>query len=111
MSEMEPGDVFDQDVVDAQGTTPSRRARVADGLGRAASRLHDRAEHTDGKTARLADSAGNALDSAERFVREFDPAEVVDAVGDYARRNPGKVLLGAVVVGFLAARTWQRRDS
>ncbi|MCC6927613.1 MAG: hypothetical protein IT359_01370 [Gemmatimonadaceae bacterium] len=87
----------------------TRRERLANGLARAASRLRDRSDRMDGRAADLAERAGNALDSAEDLVRDFDTDDIIDSVMRYARRRPGAVLLTGVAVGFLAAHSLRRR--
>jgi ElaB/YqjD/DUF883 family membrane-anchored ribosome-binding protein len=47
------------------------------------------------------------MGSAAEFLRDHDTRAMVEGVQNYVRKNPGKSLAVAAVVGFLAARAFR----
>ncbi len=89
----------------------ARREPLANGMASAAGSLHaggDRASQmgqdaTD-KASRLAHGTADKLQAGADFVRDHDMKDMMSSVEKYVRQNPGRSLLLAGVVGFLAAR-------
>lgn len=89
----------------------SSRQTVASGLGTAAVRLHDggnalatRAGHVGHMVHGAADSVAAAGD----YVRSHQAGEMWSDLTTTLRAHPGKSLLAAVAVGYLAGRALQR---
>ena len=84
------------------------RDAAASGLQKAASALHDRAEHLPGvdTVSNLAHDAANKLTATADYVREHDANRMMADVENLVKKNPGPSLLAAVVVGFLAGRAF-----
>ncbi|HVT39298.1 MAG TPA: hypothetical protein VHE78_09655 [Gemmatimonadaceae bacterium] len=55
-------------------------------------------------------STANALDGAAKYVRSHGASEIKADVEQLVKGNPGKSVLAAAAVGFLLARTLDRRD-
>lgn len=88
----------------ASGALHAGRLAVADGLDGAAARL-------SGGGDRVADAAHAAADKLEvsaSYVRKNNRGAILRDVQDIIKAHPGKVVLGAVVLGFLAGRTFRR---
>ena len=90
----------------AEQAINSRRQAAADGLSSAAEKLHARADNLPGveRVSELAHGAANKMGATAEFLRDHDTRTMVEGVQNYVRRNPGKSLAVAAVVGFLAAR-------
>lgn len=80
------------------------RGRAAQGLDSAAKSVHAGGE----RVAHAAHSAGDALSTSARYVRENDLRDMVDDMLDVVRDNPGPALLGAAALGFLIGRAMSR---
>jgi hypothetical protein len=85
-----------------------RRDTLATGIESAATALHARAETLPGgeKVARAAHAAAQSLENASDYVRDQDLRGMLTDVRQLVKRNPGAVLLTAVAVGFLLARSF-----
>jgi hypothetical protein len=91
-----------------EGTSNPRTA-VAGAIDSAADRLHDKADAmSGGRLATLTERTANALDATGRYVREFDTRDVMQDLGDVAKRHPGKSMLAAIALGFLFGRAITR---
>jgi ElaB/YqjD/DUF883 family membrane-anchored ribosome-binding protein len=90
----------------AEQAVESRRQAAADGLASAAEKLHERADKLPGgeKVQGLAHGTANKLEATADYLREHDTQAMVDGVMQFVRRNPGKSLAVAAVVGYMAAR-------
>jgi len=88
------------------------RAAVAGGLEEVADRVENAASNLGkGATAftnKAVDKAKDTLDSAVDYVRDYDVDAIVDNAKRYAKANPVQVLIGALVVGFVAGRMLRR---
>jgi ElaB/YqjD/DUF883 family membrane-anchored ribosome-binding protein len=82
------------------------RGVAADKLDNAALNLHERAE----QASELGHAAANKVGVTARYVREHGVKEVVSDVEELVRAHPGKSLLVAAAVGFLAARALRSND-
>ena len=103
-------DDADQSPADS-ATSTRRRDRVGDALGRTATRLHATADDLSGKVTRAVDSAADALDSTGQYVRDFDGKATLDDLTSVAKRPPGKALMAAAVLGFVAGRALRGSDT
>jgi hypothetical protein len=91
-----------RDIMDRQ------RASVASELDSIVKALHKTAgalkdEHQD-SFANYAERAADGLSKFARDMRDKDVGELVHRINDYARRQPGVFLGGAVATGFLLSR-------
>jgi len=87
----------------------SPRIGVAGAIDNAAERLHDRADAMrGGRMATITDRTADALDATGRYVREFDRRDVMQDVGDIAKRHRVKAMLAAIALGFLFGRAVTR---
>ncbi|HEY6507816.1 MAG TPA: hypothetical protein VIY56_07365 [Vicinamibacterales bacterium] len=89
----------------------ARRDSVASGLEGVAQGIHGSADAVAkaGRTVGgAAHEAADSLASAARYVRETRTKEMVAQVGALVRLHPGKTLLAAVAVGFVAGRAMRR---
>lgn len=94
---------------DASSGVSGARATVAGAIDSAADRLHDKADTMQhGRIATIADRTANALDATGRYVREFETRDVMEDLGNLAKRHPGKSMLAAVALGFLFGRALTR---
>jgi ElaB/YqjD/DUF883 family membrane-anchored ribosome-binding protein len=82
------------------------RGAAADKLDDAALNLHDRAE----QASELGHAAANRVGASARYIRDHGTKEIVADVEEIVRTHPGKSLLVAAVVGFLAARAFRSND-
>src|SRR5262244_2327993 len=83
------------------------RHRAADGLERLASRVRsmpDAQSPTAGQIARYRNGVAARLDSVATYVREADLPTVLRDAGQFARRRPEVLVVGAFLTGFLVAR-------
>jgi ElaB/YqjD/DUF883 family membrane-anchored ribosome-binding protein len=88
------------------------RAAVAGGIEEVAERVDQAASSlSQGAAAftnKAATKAKDTLDSAVDYVRDYDVDAMVDNAKRYAKANPIQVLIGALVVGFVAGRMLRR---
>lgn len=97
---------------DPGSSVSGTRATVAGAIDSAADRLHDKADAMHhGRIATIADRTANALDATGRYVREFEARDVMEDLGNLAKRHPGKSMLAAVALGFLFGRALTRPQS
>ena len=94
----------------ASAAIDDKREAFSRGLASAASTLHSKAEDLPGgeNVARAAHSAAEAMEQAADYVRGQDLKGMVSDVQQIVKRNPAIVLLGAVALGFLLARSFSR---
>ena len=88
------------------------RDATADGLDKAASALHAKAESLPGgeKVTGLAHATADQLTSTADYVRDHDANQMMADVETLVKNNPGRSLLAAAVIGFLAGRAFSRND-
>ena len=80
------------------------RIATADSLDSAASGIHAGGD----RVADLAHSAAGSLGASAKYVRKHDGRDMVSDIESLIKAHPGKALLGAAVLGFLAGRTFSR---
>ena len=80
------------------------RVATADGLDSAASSLNAGAD----RVTDLAHSTADSLGASAKYVRKHDSGAMVHDVESLIKAHPGKALLTAVVLGFLAGRAFSR---
>ena len=81
------------------------RTATADMLDGAAERIKSGGEHVDHAARATAD---RIADSAQ-YVRKNDATAMSTDLMVAVRKNPGRYMIGAVVLGFLAGRMMMRR--
>ena len=89
----------------------SGREAVARGFGRAADTLHDGGDTlaAQGTNAgNMAHGAADKMASAAKYVRAHKTADIWDDLTGLVRVHPGKSLLAALAVGYLAGLALQR---
>ena len=80
------------------------RIATADGLDSAASGLNAGAD----RVTDLAHSTADSLGASAKYVRKHDSRDMVHDVESLIKAHPGKALLTAAVLGFLAGRAISR---
>jgi hypothetical protein len=83
---------------------------VADLLSEAAYAIHDKSAgigHSD--ISNLGDRAASWLEHSAGYVREMEPQRLKSDVEDKIRRNPGRSLLIAGIVGLVLGSVLRRR--
>jgi hypothetical protein len=80
------------------------RIAIADGLDGAAARIGNGGDRVAG----AAHAAADKLEGSARYVRKNTGRAMLRDVQDIVKAHPGKFVLGAVVLGFLAGRTFRR---
>ena len=95
------------------GLTEGRR-RAADQIGEMGGALHRAGERLrdedQPKLAAAADSIGRQAERAADYLRERDGKAIARDVENLTRRRPGVALLGAFLLGVVAARIFGRRS-
>jgi ElaB/YqjD/DUF883 family membrane-anchored ribosome-binding protein len=76
------------------------RIAAADKLESAAETLHDRVN----RFGEIGHDTADRVDATARYIRKNGAKEMVSDVGELVKAHPGKALLVAAAVGFLAAR-------
>jgi len=88
----------------ASGALHNGRIAVADGLDGAAARLNDGGDRVAG----AAHDAADKLEVSANYVRKNNRGAMLRDMQDIVKAHPGKVVIGAVVLGFLAGRAFRR---
>ena len=99
--------VMDQVKQQASTRVNEQKARAAQGLGSVASAIRQASEHMRAENQTLAAYADKAVDQIQLFadrMRDKDPAEMVQDVERFARRNPAAFVGGAFFLGLGLAR-------
>jgi hypothetical protein len=86
----------------------ANRAATAGKLDTAASILHEKADAGARTVAAAAHTAADAMSSSAEYIRDHDTKAMVGDIQRLVKNNPGPMLLGAVVLGFLVARSYSR---
>jgi hypothetical protein len=93
-----------------QATTQvaSQQDRIAGSLSTLGSALHAASrqmrEQDEGQMAGYVEMAASQLDHVSGMLREQDIAQLIDATGQFARRQPALFLAAAFAVGFAGTR-------
>ena len=66
----------------------------------------DKSPDAGHQVANAGHSTADAISSGADYVRDHDARSMVADFQRLVKNNPGPVLLGAVIVGFLAARAF-----
>jgi ElaB/YqjD/DUF883 family membrane-anchored ribosome-binding protein len=87
------------------------RATVADKLQAAAQTLHQKAERSGRQTefSTFGHRAADWLERSANYVNEMEPQRLKSDIEDQVRRNPGRSLLIAGVVGLALGGLLRRR--
>lgn len=95
--------------VRASATKTARRAssRAADTIDDLDDDLHEVVDETRGRVGRAADRVSHAAHDLADNIRERD---LITDVQDFARRNPGVMLVGAVLAGVALSQLVRRSD-
>lgn len=98
--------LYDQVRHDVTGQARDQTQRAAHGLHGLAGELSQMADGTPqaGMAAGLARQAGERIDAAASWLEGREPADLLEEVRRYARRNPGTFLAACAVVGFVGGR-------
>ncbi len=80
------------------------RIATADALDGTVGDLHNKAD----RVSELGHEGAAKVGVAARYIREHGTADVLSDVKELTRAHPGKALLSAVAVGFIAARLLRR---
>lgn len=102
-----PVGVMDQVKQQASTRVNEQKARAAEGLGSVANAIRQASEHMRTENQTLAAYADRAVDQIQLFadrVRDKDPAEMVQDVERFARRNPTAFVGAAFLLGLGLAR-------
>jgi hypothetical protein len=107
----------DRDLLREQGYAEERgltfdriKFAVADLLSEAADAIHEKSAgigHSD--ISNLGDRAAGWLEHSAGYVREMEPQRLKSDIEDKVRRNPGRSLIIAGVVGLVLGRVLRRR--
>lgn len=93
---------------DVSGQAGTQQSRAAEGMRGLAGELNQMADGTKdgegGMATGLAQQAAQRLDDVAGWLEDREPADLLEDVRRYARRNPGTFLAAAAVVGFLGGR-------
>jgi hypothetical protein len=79
------------------------RSAVADGLDAAASRVSAGGEHVNDAARATAGKMGNSA----RWLRDTSPGDMVSDFEAMVKKHPGRTVVGAIVLGFLAGRMFR----
>jgi hypothetical protein len=84
-----------------------QRENAAEGLDRAASTMHDRAESVPGgpRLVNMTHSIADGMGSTASYLREHDVGTMGNDVVDICRRYPKQSLVAALAIGFLIGRS------
>jgi hypothetical protein len=99
--------VMDQVKQQANSRVNEQKARAAEGLGTVASAIRQASEHLRTENQTLASYADTAVDQIQLFadrMRDKEPAEMIDDLERFARRNPTAFIGGAFLLGIGLAR-------
>lgn len=98
--------LYQQVLQDVTGQARDQQQRAAGGLHGLAGELQQMADGTDegGMAAGLARQAAERVDTVAGWLENREPADVLEEVRRYARRNPGTFLAACAAVGFIGGR-------
>lgn len=91
----------------ASKTAGTARRRAADTIETLDDDLHEVADDARGRVGRAADRVSHAAHDLADNIRDRD---MVTDVQDFARRNPGVMLIGAVLAGVALSQLVRRSD-
>ena len=87
-----------------------QRQNAAEGLGRVASTLHEKASDVPGgpKLVNFTHSIANGMESTAGYLREHDLSKMGEDLMNVCRKHPTQSLLAALAFGFLLGRSARR---
>jgi hypothetical protein len=87
-----------------------QRENAAEGLGRVASSIHDKADRVPGgpKIVNFTHSIADGMESTATYLREHDFSKMGEDVMTICRKYPTQSLVAALAVGFLLGRSARR---
>jgi hypothetical protein len=91
----------------------SQAARLADGMRAASRELASMADHSEQPDSGVAEVARQLAGEVGRVASRIDHGgldDTLDSIRAYARRSPGRFLLGAAVLGFASGRLMRNVD-
>ncbi|HTV02970.1 MAG TPA: hypothetical protein VMF13_20655 [Luteitalea sp.] len=106
--------VMDQVKQQASTRVNEQKDRAAQGLGSVASAIRQASEHLRTENETLAAYADTAVDQIQYFadrMRDKQPAEMMQDLEQFARRNPAAFIGGAFLLGVGLARFLKSSDS
>jgi len=88
------------------------RDAAANGLDKAATSLHDKAETLPGgeKVTNLAHATADKLSTTANYIRDHDVKRMMGDVETVVKNNPGRSVLVAAAIGFLVGRAFSSND-
>lgn len=91
-------------------TLDEQRENAAEGLGRAASALHEKAGSVPGgpKVVHFTHSIADGMESTASYLRDHDFSKMGQDVMGICRKYPTQSLVAALAVGFLLGRSARR---
>lgn len=98
-------DLFHQVRSEAGSQASTQQQRAAEGLRTVSGELDKMASGADsGLASNLVSQAAGQVDQVARWLGDREPADLLDDVKRYARRNPGTFLAIAATVGLVGGR-------
>jgi len=87
-----------------------QRENAAEGLGRVASTLHEKAGSVPGgpKLVNFTHNIADGMESTATYLREHDIAKMGEDVMNVCRKYPTQSLAAALAIGFLLGRSARR---
>ncbi|WP_050347067.1 hypothetical protein [Arsenicicoccus sp. oral taxon 190] len=98
-------DLFHQVRSETTSQLSTQQQRLADAMRTVSGELDQMAHGAQTSTASgLVSQAAGQVDNVARWLEQREPADVLDEVRRYARRNPGTFLAGAALLGLIGGR-------
>jgi len=87
-----------------------QRENAAEGLGRVASTIHEKADSVPGgpKVVNFTHTIANGMDSTATYLREHDFSKMGEDLMGVCRKYPTQSLVAALALGFLLGRSARR---
>jgi hypothetical protein len=87
-----------------------QRENAAEGLGRVASTMHEKADSVPGgpKVVNLTHSVADGMESAATYLRDHDFSKMGDDLMNVCRKYPTQSVVAALAIGFLLGRSARR---
>jgi hypothetical protein len=87
-----------------------QRENAAEGLGRVASTLHEKAESVPGgpKVVKFTHNIADGMESTASYLREHDFSKMGEDFMNVCRKYPTQSLVAALAIGFLLGRSARR---
>ena len=87
-----------------------QRENAAEGLNRAATAMHEKADRVPGgpKVVNLTHNIADGMESTATYLREHDFAKMGEDLMDVCRKYPTQSFVAALAIGFLIGRSARR---